>query len=384
MRTINGISYRTKEDLEDSCVGLEQYQPGQPSVKDLFIRVTSGTSGTQPTVLVVSFAEVKKNILAKGRRLFAEPLLVVLPRNLSSVQWVQLFFDPAAESSRILFLSRRELEHPLLAKIIDEFQPRHVFSTVSLFDFLLDTLATRNGLSGLAAVERLFITGETLSHTVKQKFEALVPEAAIEMSYGISEVGGGVGAYCATLYKRHPDSFGRAYHPLLPLSIVEPDENGVGEIALTTRELGPYLTGDAGRLVAEPCACGATETLFVEGRINYDIVHCVGATFHAALVEKIFASLREYVEDYYLEIREVQGEGKTLGFVACTVVPTAKLRAMKNGVEYVCEFLEKNLQITKTQSLGDLVRVDIFMKPFITYAEILPKSVKYIRMRKVD
>ena len=383
MKVVNGIPYRTKEDLGDAFIGLERYKPGDPSVKDLFIRITSGTSGA-PTLLAVSFKEVKKNIFVKSRRLFAEPLLVVLPRNLSSVQWVQLFFDPAAEASRILFLSRRELEHPLLAKIVAEFQPRHVFSTVSLLSFLLDKLVLRDELCGLAAVKRLFLTGETLSKTMKKKFETLVPEADIEMSYGISEAGGGVGAHCTKLLERYPELFGCIYHPLIPLTIVEPDENGIGEIALTTSELGPYLTGDAGRLVHEACACGSQETLFVAGRINYDIVHSVGATFHAALVEKVFASLREYVEDYYLEIREVQREGKTLGFVACTVVPTAKLRAMKNGIEYMCEFLEKNLQITKTQSLGDLVRAGIFMKPAITYAEILPKSAKKIRMRKVD
>ena len=216
-------------------------------------------------------------------------------------------------------------------------------------------------------------------------FKSFSQTAEIEMGYGISEAPGGVGGHCRYLIEKYPKSLGRAYHPLLPVSIVELDEADVGEIAIRTQELGWYLTGDAGRLVSEPCVCGASQTLFVEGRINYDIVHCVGATVRTDLLEKAFSPLRNFVEEYSVEVREASHEERTVGAIAIAIVPTALLRSRADAEAFIAGEVAKTLQVTKTRTLDDLVRDGIFLPPAVSLVEALSRgNGKKVRLRKVD
>jgi hypothetical protein len=378
MRTIDGIAYKTKADLKGVFAGLEQYRPGDASVRNLFIRLTSGTSEGIPTMLVVSSKKPEG-----PTPLFSKPFLFISGRNCLVLPQAQRFFD-SNNPSDFLFLGQRDREHPGVASVLRQFAPQQVFSFVSLFHSFIEQLAHRGEIEALGSVEWIMLAGEMISERIHRAIMGYLPRSRIDMRYSFSETAGSACVSCEALSAKYPSAFGRVYHPTMPITILEPDENGVGEIGIRTPELGNYLTGDAGRLVRETCACGAKDTLFIHGRINFDIVHAVGATFQLPLVEKTFDLLRDYVTDYYLEIREVEQEGKMMGSVTVTVVPTQKLLSLPDGVAYISNTLGRNLQLTRTRTLGELIRGGIFLPAKIAYTLALPVTGKKVRMRKVD
>ncbi len=379
MKIIRGKKYITREDLEHRLFGIWQYKPGK-LIKDLFVQATSGTTSGKPAIIAIRFI-LDKKLLAYYKDYYSRPLLLLLPNYCYSLLWAEVVLEHF-KKARILTLNKRDMEHPLLYSILSEFEPEIIRSPIaSILNYLIDNLP-KDAFALVRKVKTIYMGGERPSSALLQKLRATFPESELKLHYGTVEIGI-VGIHCSYLAKKYGDSAFRIFHPIKRLTIVEPDSEGVGEIAGFTPELPGYLTGDAGRLIKEKCRCGASETLFLYGRINYDLVNCVGAVFHISEVERVFLSLSDYVKDYYLEIKDVLAPGKTFGSVTISVVPTEKLRSMKNGEHFVCEFVRKHLQLTKTRYLGDLVRDGIFLPPKTVFVSSFPESGKKIRMRKV-
>lgn len=383
MKTIDGKKYNTKEDLQGSFFGMEKYRPGHPSAKNLFIRMTSGTTGGAPT-MILSRITYKRTLHNYYNENFSKPFLMFNPQNHFSLLREQLFFNHGPKSDRILFLGKRDIENPSVYSLVADFHPRIIRAHVSLFNFFVDKLFIRKEFNLLTDVQKVYLAGEMLSESLFDKFKKVLPKSDIKSEYSSIEAHL-IGLSCKFLPDKHKRDKFLVYHPIKTgfVKIIQPDESGIGEISIKTRELAYYLTGDAGKIIKERCKCGASETIFLYGRINYDIVHCVGATFHASEIERVFSLLGDLVKDYYLEIKEVFGEGKTLGSLTISVVPTKKLQAMKEGGAFVREFIKNNLQLTKTRCLGELVGAGIFMPPNVLLVPSLPASGKKIRMRKV-
>jgi len=254
---------------------------------------------------------------------------------------------------------------------------------VHILNFFIDKLHGKKVSAFNKTIEKIHISGEPPTQAFLIKLARKFPKSKIELRYAANELGT-VAISCPYLEKRYRDEAFQAYHPVNPVSIVEANQDGVGEIAVFSPTLAHYLTGDAGKISKEKCRCGSTETLFLYGRMNYDIINCVGATFHIAEVERVFSLLRKYVADYYLEIREIFEEGKTLGSVTVKVVPTVKLQGMQDGEVFVSECIQKHLQLTKTRRLSDLVNAGIFFPPSILFVSSLLWPGKKIRMKKVN
>lgn len=383
MKTINGTTYTTKEDLQSGLRGIERYRPGHASTEHLFVRMTSGTTGRPPTMMVTDFKVGNSLALAFYHRIFSERLLLIMPKNFSSLQWVQFFLNRPKGRGRVLFLSKRDMEHPDAHEVAAAFKPVHVRSFVSPFNFFLDTLVRGGTLRVFDAVRSVFLSGEIVGEALAQKFRTLLPQSTVEILFASTE-SGWLGVPCANLNARHASGGIQRYHPAVPLSIVEPDEEGIGEIVIHTEELPNHLTGDAASLFDEACGCGAVQTLTVYGRIAYDRIYCAGATFNIALVESLFARLRPYVHDYRLELREIFTNGKTQGQLTVLVVPTPELAAMPEGTSFLSARIEEALQVTKTRTLGRLVQEGIFLPTRTVFTEPFPSSTKTIRMRKID
>lgn len=386
MKTIDGIKFNTKEDLKSRFFGIENYKPGKPSVKKLFIRMTSGTTGGMPAMFLSSI-ETRTNLVKYYDRIFSESLLIIMTKNFLLLQWGQFFFNHEADSPRILFLTKKDAEHPLISRVISDFQPKNIRTNVSILNFFTDKLSAGGYSYLLEDIKNLFLGGESLSIALYDKLKKFFPKSNIELVYASTEAHI-MGSYCKYLSLKHKEDGFSIYHPTKTsanyVSVVERDEFGVGEIGVHTPILSDYLTGDAGKIIKEKCECGASETLFVYGRINYDIINCVGAVFQASDVEKVFSLLAGYVKDFRLEIRDVFEKGKTLGSLTIKVIPTEKLLSMENGGAYLSEFVKKRLKLTKTRSLSDLVDEGIFLQPEIIFASSFPESEKAVKMKKVD
>ena len=378
MKIIDGKTYTERQDLEKKVLGIEQYKPGHKSVKNIFIRFTSGTTRGLPVVLMVRI--IFNKILLKFYD-FSKPLILMFSKNDHNFQWLQTTLNNYPKSPRVLTLTRKDIEHPLIRSVIDDFQPEVIRSTVSLLNFFIDKLCRRRAVFP-KHIQKIYMNGERPSGALLNKIKEMFPKGEAHLTYGMSEIGV-IGIDCGYLTKKYIADTSRSFHPVQRVSIVGPDRAGVGEILLTTPELNDYLTGDAGKIIKEECRCGARETLIHYGRIDYDIVNCVGAVFHRTEVERVFSYLGDYVKDYFLEIRDVFERGKTIGSVTIKVVPTGKLQTMENGTDFVCEFVKKHLQLSKTRCLRDLLSDGIFLPPKTVFVSSFPVSGKKIRMKKM-
>lgn len=382
MKTIKGRTYTTKEDLQGGLRGIEQYAPHVAGRPHLFFRMTSGTTRGTFTMFVSRFPN--KTQLRFYLDKFAQPLLILHPKHCTAMQWACLFFDTHAHKGRILVLDKKALAHPQIASILAEFEPTHVYGFPAVLTGLIDSLS-KAGKEIFGAIESTLLIGEKLRPAVVRTLQAALPHSEIFSAYATAEARI-IGVPCQALMHRYPDSAFQVFHPVAEgdVHIVAPDGGGVGEIVVLTPELSHYLTGDAGKITDEVCSCGATQTLTVYGRIAFDVVHCVGATFHISEVERVLASPDSFVEDFYLEIREVEGGEKTRGFITAHIVPAEKLRTMNFPERYIRDYLESHLQVTKTRFVQDLVAEDIFMPTKVILVPSIAHPVKKIHMRKIE
>ncbi|OGI30346.1 MAG: hypothetical protein A3G09_02640 [Candidatus Moranbacteria bacterium RIFCSPLOWO2_12_FULL_48_12] len=380
MKTIDGTLYTERKDLQTKMFGIECYAPGEKTVENLFVRMTSGTTGGSPATALLRFI-LNKAALAFYE--YAKPLLVINARNSTGLLWAQIILNQYAKPTRILFLNKKDIEHPLISSVIADFQPRVIHSVVHILNFFIDKLHGKKVSAFSKKITKIHISGEPPTQAFLKKLARIFPKGKIELRYAANELGT-IAIDCPYLAKRYRGEAFQAYHPVNPVSIVASNQNGVGEIAVFSPTLDHYLTGDAGKIIKEKCRCGSTETLLLYGRMNYDIINCVGATFHIAEVERVFSLLRKYVADYYLEIREIFEEGKTLGSMTVKAVPTVKLQGMQDGEAFVSECIQKHLQLTKTRRLNDLIDAGIFLSPSILFVPSLLWPGKKIRMRKVN
>ncbi len=381
MKTIHKTHYLTKEDLQQGLHGIERYRAhtqGPP----LFFRMTSGTSRGVMTMLVVGHPDKKQ--YEHYENLFDGPLVIVHPKHCTVMQWIHHFVEHTEGESRIMFLDRKTRESHALSHIFETFGPRNIYGFPALLDALLNQL-TRAHVQLGAGIRKIHLTGERISKALLKKFESWAPQSSIAVVYATAEARV-IATPCPHLEKRYPDLRFQIFHPVdsTCIEIVTPDEHGMGEIAVSTPELPHYLTGDAGTLTEELCSCGARFTLCVHGRINFDVISCVGALFLLSEVELVFSLLGMYVSDYYVEVKEVYDTRKTYGTVTFYIVPTDALRALKDGDTFVLTYIARHLQVTKTRTLEDLIAADIFLHPEVAFVFSLPISGKKVRMKKIE
>jgi len=259
-------------------------------------------------------------------------------------------------------------------------------------NFLIDTLRQRAELDALKSTRSFSFVGEVVRKTFLQKLYTAMPKATVgkETEYGLAEVPR-ITRWCPLLaekYKRKNMEF-QVFHFFnekhCSVSITHPDEEGRGEITVTTQTLKNYKTGDSGTLFNEPCSCGAKKTLIVYGRENYDIVRCVGATILLREVDYAFGLLKEYVADYYVEIEEVDDGIQTLGKLTFFLVPTKKLLLNKNSEAFIITRLGNTIVVTPTQKLEDMVRGGHFLYPSVKFVESISwRGAKKVRLRKIS
>jgi len=379
------MHYLTKKDLAEKTFGLEKYTPGDDSTKRLAIHITSGTTKSKPLMDII---EISDEECGHHHRQRIETYMPLMPR----VFLDQLLFIRApSHVKQLVYLDAKDLESPHLGRIIKDLQSIDFYTTPSLLNFFVDTLRQSGETEALRNVHSYSLVGEVVSRAFLYKLKKIMPQATVgeETEYGLSEVPR-ITRWCSLLAEKYRDKNMelQVYHPYnekhCSMTILNPDEEGRGEIVVTTPALSNYRTGDHGALIDEECSCGAQRTLVVYGRENYDIVRCIGATILLSELEHVFEGLKEYIADYYVEVHERDDGLRTVGELTFFIVPTEKLTKKQNPQNFVATIMGKRLPVTPTQTLGDLIEQGLFLYSEVRLVErILLTGAKKIKLKKI-
>ena len=378
------MNYLSKKDLAGSITGLEHYKPGDDSTKELALNTTSGTTLGEPTMVVFKhhvYPELIENYFKPlGKRHLrptAQHSICLNSVNYSLRHSPMQFF---------MILDNRHLKHEVLAQLIADFKPTSIRATCSHVSALIDTLRTRGKEAVLKTVKTLSVCGEMVGKRFREKFDKVMKGVRYISCYGLAETEI-FNYYDPELEKHYPDfplltfcCFSKEHH----IDIYEPDSSGFGEIVITSPDLERYRTGDRGKIVAPPKGSSCTQVLLLEGRQNYDIVHCAGATVLLDEIERVFQLLRDDVQDFLVEVREFEDGAATKGYITFKVVLTQKGNTDPDTLDRIERTASEHLRLTPTRTLGDLIRDEIFLAPIVSVVEKIPATHKTIRLRKVE
>ena len=379
--------YLTKKDLnrKEKVHGMDRYMPGDDSTKTLFIRTTSGTTGT-PTVMIKKcdpdqylYGQTDDTALLRVNHLHAIGLQFTEQN---------IIDKKSGPYTRTLYLNPEEIPDLHLEQVLKEFTPTFVHSTPSLFNHLVQTLRQKNILQLLvSSLKTLLLSGELAGKSLMRKLTDTFPDIAMYRSYGMAEFGM-IGISCETLTRAAEETeiSCTKVHPydMFRYEILNPDEGGLGEVVITKPGLSRYRTGDVGKLEEGLCACGKNLTLTIFGRINYDHVTCLGATIILSHLEELFDELNAYVKDFLVEVREIHNGIESVGELTISVVPTDGRLPENLDTNFILNHIEKNLFVTKTRTLEMIIDNGIFIPSSIRVVDTFFSSGKKVRLRKVE
>ncbi len=381
-----GKKYFTKADYQDRIIGIERYQPGAENTPELSINISSGTSENGISMVLYKIFEMQDT--SEHYQVFRydeiKSFVRLVTKSAQSLRssLIQLSFK---KSRRVLCVDEEDAKHPRLSNILKQFAPEYLMGTSTRVEKTLLSLEKNDAIDSIDAVRYFRLSSEATINRQLELIERLYPKREVVSDYGSAEAEN-VAFTCPLLNSRYPQEAFKVFHPFKEIclvEIIEKDDLGYGEIAVSTEVSGitNYKTGDVGKLIEEVCACGATQTLFVAGRKNFDIVYCAGATFLTEAIDGVFKNLSEEIADYQVEVRERVSAGNLQGEVLFRIVPQNHINQPEKRL--LIKKIADTLQVTKSRTLGQLVEAKIFSTPQVEYVKNIPDSGKKIRLRKV-
>ena len=159
----------------------------------------------------------------------------------------------------------------------------------------------------------------------------------------------------AKLYYTFPHHCGHAF--------IGP-EQGIGDILVSvalddTTRIENYRTGDLGRMLLGPCACGKKEVFEIVGRKGQDYVKLSGATLRREEWDRVSAALHLF-DDYRVEASRVVVDGKVQGKVLMRIY-------RKDGVGTAA----------LAQEIADKVADMVFVTPTRTYSQLVSAGLLF-------
>ncbi len=380
--------YSSKIDFKDTIIGIENYPPGIPTEQPLSLNISSGTTGKSISMVVYKLFEARDS--SEHYKVFKydsiKSFVRLVTKSAQSLRstLIQLSFRKAR---RVLCLDENDLAHPQIINLLKQFEPEYFVGTSTRVEKMLRELDSNNQLDSIKSVKYFRLSSEIIIDRQLKLIDTLCPKDEILSDYGLAETDN-VAFTCSFLNKKYSDRALRVYHPfkdICSIEIIEKDELGYGEIIATTQTTGVknYKTGDMGKLVKETCACGSSLTLFVEGRKDFDVVHCAGATLLANSIDQVFLKFEKEVADYQVDVREKVTSKNIQGEILFRIVP--KDPSHPPDTAFLVKKISSLLQVTKSRTLAQLIESNIFTQPYIEYVEAIPgEKEKKIRLRKID
>jgi len=372
--------YTTKEEMQrGGIVDIELYKPGDPSANELYIMSTSGSLGN-PLVLVRKTPPPQYRHL--NMNMERRYIYVGSRRQAGLLLQYQLHHET---NEFTCFLNKEEFDSVDPVWFFTELMPLELGGNpLAYLDVLRTAVQKHPPLRELPLV--ISVGSSILSPEALKEIQEMFPKATPRFRYYSSETApASLGKSCPNIIKK--------YHTLVPggcsaihtpyeVEILEADEDGWGEVVLTTYHLNKYRTGDWGKFIPELCPCGETQTLLVRGRFRADKVICNGAIFHITEIERVMEKFSRYIKDMRIEVEEKTAP-HTYGTVKLRIIPTKELKARENPETYIGELLAKELAVSKTKRLADLVERGAFEKPSVELLPYFPFGEKEIRVKKI-
>jgi len=356
------------------------------NIYNFILRMTSGTSGiTEPLALL-------RPVTAGGRNFKKEEFRTLLVENAYVIGLLGTLY--CIDANRIEGINRHQLlllnPHPAAKKIdktLDDFSPDNISAFPAALTHL-SSLMLENKITAPTSIQNIFLRGDFLQNSQRALIENVFKKISIELGYGLGEFGR-IGNLCTFLAKKYGLS---AFHPVQYRRLIELadiDENGYGEIVATSFGnpatcLIRYRTGDVGRVLQEECECGKKFTLILTGRKNFDYVKCAGAMLVRQELERVLTSLKDYIEEWRAETREVLNGVRIVGEITLKIKVTSGYAVLANPKEFIRAEVEKNLFLTPTHTLANLISSGAFLPLKIEQADSFPETKKPLLLRRVD
>ncbi len=369
----------TKKELH--TIGLDPLKDihHEEDVKNYIVRITSGTSGSEPLCIVKTRRdEIGKRQLflyGKAQRIVACWGTLNARLNRST----QFLFYPKEGSYTVLSLDNDDL-HKDLDTILQDFNPDSFVGFPSFIARVFSSMHNKNILKNLQSIR---CCGEKITSLQKKIFNVYAPATNIENSYAIVEVGCISGPRCKYLSENQ-------YHPFKGVIVetVNQDNDWVGEIVVSYRlsksiYIEKYITGDAGRILDDRCPCGQPVTFEVIGRKNFDYIKFLGATLIREEFERVMDELSPYVIDYRGEAREILHNNRIIGELLLKIIGTPLLLAKDEKEKFLQNEISKRLFVTANKTFANLVSDGIFSPLKIQFENEFDQTIKEIKLRKI-
>lgn len=340
-------------------------------------RVTSGTSGTVPLVLVTEYpAEAPKD--AVGGR--ADERMLSFNGSVSS-RLANVFIVSRAQgtsAARVLSLGVEDIA-PGLESLLADYQPNLLHGFPSFISRALQYVSDSVG----TLVERVTLSGEPLTESFEKVLREKFLRAALVELYMALEVGGYIGTrFCGHLARGQ-------FHPArgVVVEIFEPDEEGVGDIAVSKQifsdiQVKQYCIGDVGRIIPGACTCGEQTTFELRGRSGIDYIKVGGGLLTRSEFDRAVAQFPELIDDYRVDVD------------SSTVPARIRLSLFRRAgagspalAQEVADKISRSLFVTQTKTLYDLA-AEGFLAPLVGTFSEAPftsghKDVK-LRLRRIS
>ncbi len=375
----------TKENLSKKIYGLEHYKPGMWNIRDISIRITSGTTGA-PSLVVMRRANSvskKKLVVDHCRR-----LLAFVNKRASYVKWANDFLRPIAGQKPLeilLAVDMDEARSGRIDKLIHELPPDGIYSIPT--SYVLESMRyvgeeARKTLE--KNIRRVVVGGEMIPHVEQELLRRCFPLAEFRDLYGSAEVDL-FSASCPFLSRRYSGSPWSTFHPFdedYTLDIEEPDEEGFGEVLVSSFELPRYRLGDIGAIKDEVCECGMRRTLLVAGRKDFDRIGVFGLVFLSKLLIERMEAFSDFLDDYLLEVGAGESStGERRGSVSLFVVP--KVPPLHPLIHERLLSAIHGLPVSKTRVLGSFVKEGLFAKPLVREVKTIERpGMKRFHLRR--
>ena len=101
-------------------------------------------------------------------------------------------------------------------------------------------------------------------------------------------------------------------------------------------------------------------------------------------LERVLTSLKDYIEEWRAETREVLNGVRIVGEITLKIKVTSGYAVLANPKEFIRAEVEKNLFLTPTHTLANLISSGAFLPLKIEQADSFPETKKPLLLRRVD
>ncbi|MEI6266818.1 MAG: hypothetical protein WCP14_02935 [bacterium] len=268
----------------------------------------------------------------------------------------------------------------LAAKIAKELSPDAILSTPTLLTLFIAELKKVD--FDLQQIRLIRLGSEFCSKQRADYFRKSFPNADVSFAYGSSEMAGLIGYRCAYIEHEAPSFF----HPHKRNILEVLDEDDItpvssGQIILTSLKLPAfplirYQTADYADITSNTCDCGEKYTIKVNGKRDFDVLRFSGVTLHTQVIADAIPEFdTPGVPWFQLHVFE-RNQGDMMINELELHLASEDINNVKGKETDIAKLVQKQLYLTATKTLEDLVDEGLFLPLKVKFIEKAPVEAK--------